>query len=48
MDIEPLKFSDDALGSELEVYSNTPIEAAVRDAIEKAAVFIARSAGPTG
>jgi len=48
MDIESLKFSDDSLGSGLEVYSNTPMEAAVRDAIEKAAVFVAKSAEPTG
>jgi curli biogenesis system outer membrane secretion channel CsgG len=47
LDIESLKFSDDSLGSGLEVYSNTPMEAAVRDAIEKAAVFIARSAVPS-
>ena len=48
MDIESLQFSDDSLGSGLEVYSNTPMEAAVRDAIEKAAVFVAKSAEPTG
>jgi curli biogenesis system outer membrane secretion channel CsgG len=47
-DIESLQFSDDSLGSGLEVYSNTPMEAAVRDAIEKAAVLIAKSAEPTG
>jgi hypothetical protein len=48
VDIESLQFSDDSLGSGLEVYSNTPMEAAVRDAIEKAAVLIAKSAEPTG
>jgi curli biogenesis system outer membrane secretion channel CsgG len=48
VDVESLKFSDDSLGSGLEVYSNTPMEAAVRDAIEEAAAFVARSAEPTG
>jgi curli biogenesis system outer membrane secretion channel CsgG len=46
VDLESLKFSDDSLGSGLEVYSNTPMEAAVRDAIEQAAVFVAQSAEP--
>jgi curli biogenesis system outer membrane secretion channel CsgG len=46
VDIDSLKFSDDSLGSGLEVYSNTPMEAAVRDAIEQAAVFVAKSARP--
>ncbi len=46
--IDALKFTDDSLGSGLEVYSNTPMEAAVRDAIEKAATFIAKSAEPMG
>jgi curli biogenesis system outer membrane secretion channel CsgG len=49
VDLESLEFSDDSLGSGLEVYSNTPMEAAVRDAIDKAAYFIAEStAPPTG
>ena len=47
VDIESLKFSDDSLGSGLEVYSNTPMEAAVRDAVEKAAQEIAGSARPS-
>lgn len=45
VDVESLKFADDSLGSGLEVYSNTPMEAAVRDAIEQAASFVAESAG---
>lgn len=48
VNIDALKFTDDSLGSGMEVYSNTPIEAAVRDAIEKAATFIAKSAEPMG
>jgi curli biogenesis system outer membrane secretion channel CsgG len=47
VDIESLKFSDDSLGSGLEVYSNTPMDAAVRDAVEKAAQEIAVSAQPS-
>ena len=47
VDIESLKFSDDSLGSGLEVYSNTPMEGAVRDAVEKAAQEIAGSARPS-
>ena len=47
VDIDSLKFSDDSLGSGLEVYSNTPLEAAVRDAVEKAAQEIAGSARPS-
>jgi curli biogenesis system outer membrane secretion channel CsgG len=47
VDIESLKFSDDSLGSGMEVYSNTPMEAAVRDAIEQAAQEIAGSAQPS-
>lgn len=48
MNIDALKFTDDSLGSGLEVYLNTPMEAAVRDAIQKAATFIAKSAEPMG